>query len=236
MQLLAPLHARRFRLASAFVPLALVACGSSGDDGGAPPAEYWVAIESAGPSVTSAEIELSGFASCDACPSDDVAFGGCPPVHGPFTSAIEIQWGNHTTGATGSAFHQISGSCACLFSTCWVSYAHRWLASVPLELGPNVIEVDAFGPLELPGSATITITRTPPAPLGLTARAGVAEIELAWEGRPRSRWTRPAPRTSATSRMASAGGSYATRLARAATGKSCAWRRRPIRTPLWPSI
>jgi hypothetical protein len=165
-----------------FTCLALVACDDPSDDGGGTqPASYWVFVDSTEPSVTSGAVDLYGSASCDACPPADVAFGFCQPVNGPFPSAIDILWTNRTTGAQGAAFHGISGRCACLFSTCWVSYRHAWSLTVPLAMGPNVIEVGAFGPALLPGSATLTITRTPPAPTGLEARAGVGEVELAWE-------------------------------------------------------
>lgn len=165
----------------ALVMLALAACDDGGGGGGSPTPEYWVVIESPATPVTSEHVDLTGLAWCDACPPDDVAFGGCPPVHGPFPSALDVQWSNLTTGASGAAQHLIAGQCACLFSTCWVSYFHRFLAQVPLAMGPNEIEVACFGPEYLPGSETITVTRVPPAPLGLEARAGAGEIELSWQ-------------------------------------------------------
>jgi len=178
---MAPLHRSRFRPPIALASIVLAACGDSGGEGGSEAARYWIFIDAGSQSVTSGEVDLTGLASCDVCPPDDVQLGGCPTIQGPFPTGIEVLWSNHTTGAMGSTFHGISGRCACLFSTCWVSYLHRWLATVPLEMGPNVIEVAAFGPSDQPGSETITITRTPPAPLGLEARADAGEIELAWE-------------------------------------------------------
>ncbi|NOT31902.1 MAG: fibronectin type III domain-containing protein [Planctomycetes bacterium] len=180
MFLIEPPRAGQFWIATVFALFALAACDAPSDDGSSQPASYWVSIGPSERSVTASQIELRGSASCDGCPPSDVAFGACPPVHGPFLSSIEITWTNLTTGAEGAALHGIFGHCACLFSTCWVSYEHEWSLTVPLAMGPNVIEVDAFGPTYLPGSETITIMRTPPTPTDLEARAGLDEIELTW--------------------------------------------------------
>ncbi len=161
--------------------LPFVACHMESGDGGAVPDSYDVFIDSTSTAVASTHVELFGLASCDVCPPDDVAFGGCPPVRGPFESEIDVQWSNHSTGDRGGALHFVSGHCACLFSTCWVSYSHRWSATVPLVMGPNVIEVGAFGPAREPGLDTVTITRTPAAPAGVDARGGDGGIELRWE-------------------------------------------------------
>lgn len=175
---------RGLRSRAPLIVLALApgACGDPGGEGGgsSPPASYWVYVDPVDTLVASSTIDLRGQVSCDACPPTDTAFGTCPVVQGPFQSAIDVLWSNHTTGQQGGAFHGISGHCACLFSYCWVSYSHSWFATVPLAMGPNAIEIVAIGPSDLPGSETITVTRTPPAPTGLEARAGTAEIELDW--------------------------------------------------------
>jgi hypothetical protein len=176
------LRAGRSVLPGVLGSIALAACGDSGGGGGGPvPSTYWVFIDPVSASVTSTDVELSGDASCDACPPSEVGFGSCPPVQGPFSSGIEVLWSNLTSGEEGSALHAISGHCACLFSTCWTSYRHGWLATVPLVMGPNVIEVAAFGPESGPGSDTITITRAPPPPVGVEAHAGAGQIELYWD-------------------------------------------------------
>jgi hypothetical protein len=159
---------------------AAAACGDDGGGGGPAPELYWVSADPTAAEVTTESVELFGLASCDACPPSEYAFGGCPPVAGPFLSGIDVVWTNLTTGASGSAFHAISGRCACLFSTCWVTYMHRWWATVPLGLGPNEIELLALGP-EATGTGSVTVTRVPAAPEGVTATAVDGAIEVRWE-------------------------------------------------------
>ncbi len=160
----------------------LVACvENSGGGGGSAPDQYSVFIEATSSAVTSTHVDLRGSASCDACPPAEFAFGFCPTVQGPFQTSIDVLWRNLTTGQSGSTFHGISGHCSCLFSYCFVSYSHGWTTTVPLVMGPNVIEVAALGPSSEPGIDTITITRTPVAPEGADAQAGDGKIELSWD-------------------------------------------------------
>lgn len=176
------LRSVRSRVLPFVLSLVPCACGDPGGGGGGTPepTSYWVYIDPSDTLVASSSIDLRGQASCEACPPTVTEFGGCPIVQGPFQSAVDILWSNHTTGQQGGAYHAISGHCACLFSYCWVSYEHAWFATVPLVMGPNVIEIVAIGPSDLPGSETVTVTRTPPAPTGVEARASAGEIELDW--------------------------------------------------------
>lgn len=122
----------------------------------------WVYIDKSNlPSVAKTfSIDLSGSASCDACPSGDTAFGFCPPIQPTQSSAISITYSNLTTGVTGGTWHGIGGSCSCLFSYCFTSYSHRWqVVGLPLAIGDNVIEIKAYDAKGNSGTDTITITR-----------------------------------------------------------------------------
>lgn len=171
----------RHRFVAVFASALFVACiDNTGGGGGAAPDQYFVFIESTSARVTSAQVDLRGLASCDACPESEAAFGYCPDIHGPFETSIDVVWRNLTTGESGNTFHGISGHCSCLFSYCMVSYSHAWTATVPLVMGPNVIELAALGPSIDPGTDTITITRTPVAPEGADAQGDEGTIELRW--------------------------------------------------------
>jgi hypothetical protein len=169
------------------VPLLLSAvfagCGGGGGGGGPhvvdPP---WVYIDSSSATTQSVHLDLYGKAFCDHCPPDEVAFGYCPVILGPMSSDVGIVWNNQTTGQTGDAFHAITGHCSCLFSYCTTSYSHGWTASVPLAIGPNVVEIMALDGTSPPGSDSITVTRTPAIPAGVTAEGGQGAITLWWDG------------------------------------------------------
>lgn len=161
--------------------LALAACNSSYDDGGGiQPTQYDVVIDPSALETTASIVDLFGVATCDACPPSEAMFGMCPPVLGPFESAIGIQWFNHTTGDSGGATHGIYGVQSWLFSYCTVSYSHRFSAHVPLAFGPNEIELMAIGPSANPGTDTITLTRTPAAP-AVRAASAHGGLVVSWD-------------------------------------------------------
>lgn len=144
------------------------------------PDAYTIVANSTDPVIASSLLQLSGAATCDACPPSETAFGGCPVIQPGPPTAIEVQWQNLTTGASGSALHGIAGQCSCLFSYCTVTYAHHWTASVPLAIGPNEIVVAALGPEREAGTDTVLVTRVPHTPAGVVATAEHGAITLAW--------------------------------------------------------
>lgn len=165
--------------------LSVSACGD-GDDGGnyEPFNPLWVAIDSRslGHVVTTSRVSLYGSAYCDNCPSSDSAFGYCPTIRSPRTSDVKLSWTNLTTGETGTAGIAISGSCSCLFSSCWTVYSNRWAAyNVPLEFGENTIQIQAHYEGHT-ASTSVVITRIPVALTGLVALAGMGEVTLQWDG------------------------------------------------------
>lgn len=157
----------RTALAKAFsVLLLLGAVGCGGDDesdgGGGGGSVPYVSIED--PirlDDTDPSVDLFGSASCDACPPPETSFGACPAAQPPKASAIDVSWRNRFTGTSGAAFHSIVGRCSCLFSQCFTTYEHRWSASVPLEIGDNVIEVYATDSSGGSGVDSITVSRLP---------------------------------------------------------------------------
>lgn len=159
----------------------LAACGGGGGGGHAVPATYEIVVHPPEPIVAASVVELSGSATCDTCPPSETALGTCPPIQVGIPSAIDVSWSNVTNGASGSALHGVSGQCGCLFSYCTVVYAHRWLASVPLAMGPNEIVVAALGADRDPGTATVLVTRVPHAPTNLVAVAEHGAITLTWD-------------------------------------------------------
>lgn len=165
--------------------LTVSACGGGGD-GGDPASlnPLWVTIDSTSLDlvVTMSQISLFGATYCDNCPPSESAFGYCPEIRPPRTSAVTLSWENLTTGETGTAVNVISGSCSCLFSNCVTVYRNRWAAyDIPLEIGENTIHVGAqYGGYTV--NKTVTITRTPGALMGLVALAGKGEVTLQWEG------------------------------------------------------
>jgi len=159
----------------------LGACNQTSDEGPPPSApRYWVYIDGTDDVVATPFVQLHGVASCDACPESETAFGYCPVIQGPIPSDVDVAWTNLTTMESDTAFHAISGQCSCLFSYCTVSYSHRWTAQVHLTMGPNVIELVAFGPFEDPGTDRVTITRLPAAPQGLEAESDHGLVVLRW--------------------------------------------------------
>ncbi|HEX4912796.1 MAG TPA: hypothetical protein VFV51_02510, partial [Vicinamibacterales bacterium] len=163
----------------------LAACGGGGDsgsggdgtDGGG---TAYVGIDTpyrADPADPT--VELYGVASCDTCPPTATAFGYCPSIEPPRSSAIDVTWTNRATGASGATYHAIVGSCSCLLSQCIVAYSHRWSAVVPLALGDNPIEVRATRDGQS-GQDTVTVRRLPPAAQELVAVAGSAQVTLSW--------------------------------------------------------
>ena len=109
----------------------LAACGGGGDsgsggdgtDGGG---TAYVGIDTpyrADPADPT--VELYGVASCDTCPPTATAFGYCPSIEPPRSSAIDVTWTNRATGASGATYHAIVGSCSCRLSQCIVAYSHR---------------------------------------------------------------------------------------------------------------
>jgi hypothetical protein len=185
MQLLNTLlHATRFGIGlTVFIALLLSGCGGGGEDsgGGGTYNPLSVYIDATTPTVQTGSVDLRGAAYCDNCPPTQVAFGYCPPIQGPQSSAIDITWKNRTTGATGSAFHGIFGSCSCLFSYCFTSYSHQWMAyGVPLDIGEDVIEVKASDMSGASATDTVTLTRIPASPVELVALAGKGEVTLSW--------------------------------------------------------
>jgi hypothetical protein len=156
--------------------------GGGGGDGGGSTPYLQVAIDiPASTSISAASIDLSGIASCDACPQTEVAFGYCPAILAPITSSIDVTWKNRDTGNSGPTYHAITGRCNCLFSYCAVIYAHRWSASIPVAIGINAIEVRATDPKGVSGSDTISITRLPHLVTGLTAAGGHGQVTLNWD-------------------------------------------------------
>ena len=177
-------HATRFAIGlTVFLALSLGGCGGGGDGdgGGVTSNPLWVYIDAISPSVQTSSVDLRGKAYCDNCPPSEVAFGYCPAIQSPLSSAVDVTWKNLTTGAAGSAIHGISGTCSCLFSYCFTSYSHQWMAyGVPLAIGEDVIEVKASDTSGASAADTITLTRTPATPEGLAAAAGKAEVTLNW--------------------------------------------------------
>jgi hypothetical protein len=164
--------------------LELTACGGGGGGGGdaAPYNPLWISIDTQNLDmvVTTSQVELRDSAYCDACPPSEAAFGYCPPILPPRSSAVTVSWTNLTTGARGTAGNAISGSCACLFSNCMTVYGNHWAVyDLPLAIGENVIEIRvSYG-----GNAatdTVSFTRIPAASQGLVATAGKGEVTLQW--------------------------------------------------------
>lgn len=162
------------------VSSAVVACGDTYDDPPPVPDRYEIFVDPLPASTDAGSIFVSGIAECDACPSSESQFGGCPVILGPFASGIDIHWNNATTGATGAAAHMIQGACVCLFSACWTVYEHAYGAIIPLTIGVNTIEVAASGPDKKPGIDTVEIVRLPPAPASISAQAVADGIEVLW--------------------------------------------------------
>lgn len=161
---------------------ASLACTETDDGGGGGvPQHYEVWIDATDSTTTHSIVDLYGVATCDACPPAESLFGTCPPIQGPFSSAIGIEWANLTTGGSGAAFHGIYGHQSWFFSYCTVSYSHRWSASIPLDFGLNELELIATGPSLQPGTDTRTITRVPAAPQGVVAQAGPIGVTLSWD-------------------------------------------------------
>lgn len=160
--------------------LALACSGGGGGGAHVVVDPLWTTIDAAPTLVAASTIDLHGSAYCDRCPPSEVALGVCPEIQPPIASDVGVMWSNQTTGATGEPFHAITGQCACLFSYCTTSYAHRWFATVPLAIGPNVIEVMALDGAHRPGTSVVTITRTPAAPLDVEAHANGGDITLRW--------------------------------------------------------
>ena len=141
----------------------------------------WVYIDTTNPTVQTSSVDLHGKAYCDNCPASEVAFGYCPPIQGPLSSAVGITWKNRTSGATGIAVDGIYGSCSCLFSYCFTSYSHQWMAyAVPLDIGTNVVDVIASDTTGASATDTVTLTRIPASPVSLSAVAGSGEVTLSW--------------------------------------------------------
>ena len=161
----------------------LSACGGGGggNGGGGEGNPLWVTIDTTSSIVQISSVDLHGEAYCDNCPPSEVALGYCPPIQGPLSSAIDVTWKNLTTGETGNTIHGISGSCSCLFSYCYTSYSHQWVAySVPLVIGGDLIEVKASNLSGASATDTVTITRIPASPVELVAVAGKEEVTLNW--------------------------------------------------------
>ncbi|HTN93594.1 MAG TPA: hypothetical protein VMJ33_03355 [Gallionella sp.] len=171
-------------VAGLFILLAQLLGGCTGGDSettGGTANPLWVTIETTSPSVQTSTIDLRGKAYCDNCPASEVAFGYCPAIQGPLSSSVDITWKNRTTGATGDAIHGIYGSCSCLFSYCFTSYSHQWMAyGVPLDIGENELEATASDISGATATDTVTLTRIPASPVELTAVAGKGEVTLDW--------------------------------------------------------
>jgi hypothetical protein len=179
-----PRHATRFAL-GLFVLLVLLisGCPGGGGDvsGGGTTSPLWVSIDASSTTVQTSSVDLHGSAYCDNCPASEVAFGDCPTILGPLSSAVGITWNNRTSGATGTALDGIYGSCTCLFSYCFTSYSHRWMAyAVPLNIGANQLEVSASDATGASATDTVTLTRIPASPVSLSAVAGTGEVTLSW--------------------------------------------------------
>ena len=162
------------------VAILFAACEDVYDD--APPyvETYSVYIDPLPETTTSGLINITGSATCDACPESQAWLGWCQEILGPFPSGIDIQWNNVDTGATGGANHMITGRCACLFSTCWTVYEHEFFAQIPLAIGSNTLQVAAIGPAKSPGHDQAVVVRLPRAPESIVARAAAANIEVEW--------------------------------------------------------
>ena len=144
----------------------------------------WIVTENLPTVVTTGSLgtsEFRGSAYCeDACPPGDVALGYCPPYSVVLPAPpVDISWRNLTTGATGKAFHAVSGSCSCLFSYCFTSYSHKWVVydSIPLALGENFIEAKVS---DLSGNtATDSVTINHPSlygPMGIVVDTVTNEL------------------------------------------------------------
>jgi len=172
----------RWALVYVVVLAGLAACDDGIDEGGGDPGftYYEVFIDSVASETTSGVIELRGTASCDACPPSETWFGACPPIQGPFPSAIGIRWSNLTSGESGDALHAIYGRQSWFFSYCTILYSHRWSASIPLAYGPNELELTASGPSSLPGRYRIQVTRMPAVPEYVATRSAPGEVVVSW--------------------------------------------------------
>ena len=177
-------------MSARFLPLfvcavLLAACGGGGDsgsggDGTGGGGTAYVGIDTPyRADAADPTVELYGVATCDACPPPVTAFGYCPAIDVPRSSAIDVTWTNRATGASGAAYHAIVGRCSCLLSQCTVTYSHRWSAVVPLALGDNPIVVRASGNGGT-GQATVTVNRLPVAAQDLVAVAGSGQVTLSW--------------------------------------------------------
>jgi len=161
-------------------------CGSGGGGNGGAGSQasnpLWVHVDTQNLAgvVAAGQVDLSGQAYCDSCPPSEGAFGYCPDIKPTQNSNVTVTWINKTTGATGAAFHGISGSCDCLLSYCMTSYSHKWwVYGLPLAVGNNIIEIMASAS-GVSSQAPVTLTRTPGKPAGLTAIAGKGEVTLQW--------------------------------------------------------
>lgn len=130
--------------------------------------------------TTGSTVIATGSATCDACPDSQAWYGYCQEILGPFPSGIDIHWNNVGTGETGGTNHQITGRCACLFSTCWTVYEHEFSTKILLAIGSNTLQVAATGPDKAPGYDEVVVVRLPPAPDTIVARAAACSIEVEW--------------------------------------------------------
>lgn len=155
-----------------FITLTLAGCGGGGE--GAPQTAYnplWVSIDTQclNTIVATSQVELQGSAYCDNCPNTTP---NCSPNWVDYfwkNSAIDVSWTNLLTGKENPAYHGIYAIC----STIWIPYySHRWLASVPLGVGDNNIEVRAS---DIVGNSAVKILNIKRLPVtGLNDPTGIA--------------------------------------------------------------
>lgn len=165
-------------------------CGGGDDGSDVAPTNIWVKIERS--EVGESAVKLSGTASCPDCPpgetvSSDTSVPVCPPPRQSLddpSRAISISWTNQSTGLSGVAENWIAWSCGCAFVSgtnfCTSSYRHQWMATVPLAVGTNQIEIRASDGFGNTGSAVKTLDVSPDIPTGVNALADHGQIAISW--------------------------------------------------------
>lgn len=125
-----------------------------------------IEITDAPRTVSWTPVMLEGRTECEAC-EGSWGIGGseCPTITCPVGEVQSLTWHNEATGERGAGTVGVGGYCSCTsFSGCTFSCQSRWSAQVPLALGPNPINIQASNVRGETGTASVTITRVPPAP------------------------------------------------------------------------
>ena len=157
--------------------MVLVSCGGGGGGGGADADNSgWITIQSSVINIKEgvATANLRG----EAFVADSTYIGhrcvGFACIFGWYDNSypgVDVTWVNLTAAKQGAANSRYGTA---------TSWEHIWVASVPLVLGVNTIQVTAADPAGNLSIESITVEYKPPAPSDLQANTGDTEISLFW--------------------------------------------------------